>query len=94
MKKVFNRSPETLPNILCGGHRKPYQFKNAIKSGGTVLGLNSLPVSCVATQLKLSLVFCKLNSNMLFIFTKVRFRWSIQFVNFRACLFLETKKVY
>jgi hypothetical protein len=33
---------------LRGGHRNPYQLKNAIKSGGTVflqlsLGLNSLP---------------------------------------------------
>ena len=45
MKKVFYRSPETLPNILHGGHRNPYQFKNAIKSGRKVflpksLGLN------------------------------------------------------
>ena len=68
MKKVFNRSPETLPNILCGGHRKPYQFNNAIKSGETVflvisLGLNSLPGSCVASQSELGLVSCKLKSN-------------------------------
>ena len=51
-KKCFIEAPETLPNILRGGHRNPYQFKNAIKSGGTVfclgisLGLNSLPGSC------------------------------------------------
>ena len=39
-------------DILCGGHRNPYQLKNAIKSDGTVflhisLGLNSLSGSCV-----------------------------------------------
>ena len=34
-KKCFIEAPETHPNILHGGHRNPYQFKNAIKSGGT-----------------------------------------------------------
>ena len=51
MKKCFLEGPETHPDILCGGHRNQYQFKNAMKSGGTVfllisLGLNSLPGSC------------------------------------------------
>ena len=38
---------ETHPDIFRGGHKNPYQFENAIKSGGTVyfwhisLGLNS-----------------------------------------------------
>ena len=52
----FIKAPETHPNILRCGHRNPYQFKNAIKSGGTVfllisLGLNSLPGSCGLTAL-------------------------------------------
>ena len=42
MKKVFIEAPETLPNILRGGHRNPYQFKNALKSGGTVFCLYHL----------------------------------------------------
>ena len=51
MKKVFSGAKETYPDISRGGHRNPYQLKNAIKSGGTVylqisLGLNSLPGSC------------------------------------------------
>ena len=35
MKKVFYRSSENT-DILRGGHRKPYQLENAIKSGGIV----------------------------------------------------------
>ena len=35
MKKVFYRSSGNT-DILRGGHRKPYQLENAIKSGGTV----------------------------------------------------------
>ena len=51
IKKFFIGAPETHPDILCGGHRNPYQLESAIKSGGTVfllisLGLNSLPGSC------------------------------------------------
>jgi hypothetical protein len=51
-KKCFIEGPETHPDILRGGHRNPYQFENAIKSGGTVfclnisLDLDSLPWSC------------------------------------------------
>ena len=33
---------ETHPDILCGGHRNPYQLKNAIKSGGTVFCIYQL----------------------------------------------------
>ena len=36
MKKSFIEALETNPNILRVGHRNPYQFKNAIKSGGTI----------------------------------------------------------
>ena len=51
-KRCVIGAKETHPDILRGGHRNPYQFENAIKSGGTVfllisLGLNSLPGSCV-----------------------------------------------
>ena len=42
MKKVFLEGPETHPDILRGGHRNQYQFKNAIKTGGTVLCLYHL----------------------------------------------------
>ena len=35
-RKWFLEGPETHPDILRGGHRSQYQFKNAIKSGGTV----------------------------------------------------------
>ena len=41
-KKCFIEGPETHPDILHGGHRNPYQFKNAIKSGGTVFCLYHL----------------------------------------------------
>ena len=34
IRECFIEAPETLRNILRGGHRNPYQFKNAIKSGG------------------------------------------------------------
>ena len=45
IKKCFLEAKKTHPDILCGGHRNPYQLENAIKSGGTVflhisLGLN------------------------------------------------------
>ena len=65
MKKCFIEGPETHPDILRGGHRNPYQFKNAIKSGGTVfclLGLNSLPGSCewLTINQDLSINFAKL----------------------------------
>ena len=33
---MFSGAKETHPDILRGGHRNPYQLKNAIKSGGTV----------------------------------------------------------
>ena len=51
-KKCVIGAKEAHPDILRSGHRNPYQLKNAIKSGGTVvlhlsLGLNSLPGSCV-----------------------------------------------
>ena len=36
MKKCVIGAKETHPDILRGGHRNPYQLKNAIKSGGTV----------------------------------------------------------
>ena len=36
MKKCFIEGPETHPDILCGGHRNPYQLENTIKSGETV----------------------------------------------------------
>ena len=43
IRECFIEAPETLPNILPGGsHRNPYQFKNAIKSGGTVFCLHHL----------------------------------------------------
>ena len=51
-QKCFIEALETQPDILCGGHRNPYQFKNAIKSGGTVFclyqlsRLNSLSGTC------------------------------------------------
>ena len=35
-KKCVIGAKETHPDILCGGHRNPYQLKNAIKSGGTL----------------------------------------------------------
>jgi hypothetical protein len=35
-KKVFSGAKETHPDILRGGHRNPYQFENAIKSGGSI----------------------------------------------------------
>ena len=51
-KKCFIEGPETHPDILRGGcHRNPYQLENAIESGGTVFGLNSLPGSCVHSDL-------------------------------------------
>ena len=57
-QKCFIEGPETHPGNLRGGHRNPYQFKNAIKSGGTdfclvhiSLGLNSLTGSCVVLKL-------------------------------------------
>ena len=36
MKKCVIGAKEAHPDILRGGHRNPYQLKNAIKSGGTV----------------------------------------------------------
>ena len=33
-KKCFIEAPDTNPDILRGGHRKPYQFKNAKKVVG------------------------------------------------------------
>ena len=42
MKKVFSGAKETHPDISRGGHRNPYQFKNAIKCGGTVFCLYHL----------------------------------------------------
>ena len=67
MKKVFSGAKETHSDILCGGHRNPYQLENAIKSGGRVflllsLGLNSLPGSCdMKRDLSLKLLFVSIN---------------------------------
>ena len=33
-KKCFIEGPETHPDILCGGHRNPYQLENAVKVVG------------------------------------------------------------
>jgi hypothetical protein len=38
-KKCFLEGLETHPDILRGGHRNQYQFKNVLKSGGTVFCL-------------------------------------------------------
>ena len=48
---------ETHPDILHGGHRNPYQLKNAIKSCGTVfciyvsLGLNLMLLLLLGIQM-------------------------------------------
>ena len=48
-RKCFLGAKETHPDILNGGHRDPYQLKNATKSGGTVFRIYHpcLPGSCV-----------------------------------------------
>ena len=38
-KKYFIEGPERHTDILCGGHKNQYQFKNAINIGGTVFCL-------------------------------------------------------
>ena len=35
-KQMFFGAKETLPDILHGGQRNPYQLENAVKSGGSV----------------------------------------------------------
>ena len=50
-KNCFIEAPETHPDILHGGHRNPYQLKNAIKNCCDIcllisLGVNSIPGSC------------------------------------------------